>query len=65
MKRPSAKVEKVNFYPKPVDLRKSINGFAALAESWISRSPYSTLCFSFSLKGPETASGFCIGNATA
>jgi hypothetical protein len=30
MMRPDAKVEKVHLYPKPVDLRKSIDGLAAL-----------------------------------
>ncbi|MFJ2540739.1 IS66 family insertion sequence element accessory protein TnpB [Pseudomonas sp. NPDC087614] len=30
--RPDAKVEKVYLYPKPVDLRKSIDGLAALVE---------------------------------
>ncbi|WP_257214227.1 hypothetical protein [Pseudomonas amygdali] len=32
MMRPDAKVEKVYLYPKPVDVRKSIDGLAALVE---------------------------------
>lgn len=32
MMRPDAKVEKVYFYPKPIDFRKSIDGLAALVE---------------------------------
>lgn len=32
MMRPNASVEKVYLYPKPVDLRKSIDGLAALVE---------------------------------
>ena len=46
MMRPDGKVEKVYLYPKPVDFRKSIDGLAPWS-SWISKSPYSILCFLF------------------
>lgn len=32
MMRPNARVQKVYLYPKPVDLRKSINGLATLVQ---------------------------------
>ena len=39
MMRPDAKVEKVDYYPKPVDFRKSIDGLTALVECKRSMNP--------------------------
>jgi hypothetical protein len=46
MMRPSASVEKMYLYPKPVDFRKSIDGLVALVEL-DSKSLCSTPCSSF------------------
>ncbi len=51
MMRPDANVEKMYLYPKPVDVRKSIDGLAALVEldiRWRSSTPC-ILCSSTSL----------------
>lgn len=44
MMRPDAKVEKVYFYPNPMDFLKSIDGLAALVELGISTKKTLTSC---------------------
>ncbi|MEH6359069.1 MAG: IS66 family insertion sequence element accessory protein TnpB [Pseudomonadales bacterium] len=47
MMRPSAKVEKVYLYPKPVDFRKSIDGLSALVELDIKAAVFDPVLFVF------------------
>lgn len=47
MMRPDTKVEKVYRYPKPVDIRKSIDGLAALAELDIKVAVFDPVLFVF------------------
>ena len=64
MMRPDAKVEKVYLYPKPMDLRKSIDGLTALVELDIKVAVFDPVLFVFSTR-TVIGSRCCIGSATA
>lgn len=63
MMRPDAKVEKVYLYPKPVDLRKSIDGLASLVELDIKVAVFDPVLFVFLNRARNRVrirNGFCL-----
>ena len=64
MMRPDAKVEKVYLYPKSVNLRKSIDGLAALVELDIKVAVFDPVLFVF-LNRSRNRVKSSIGSATA
>ncbi|WKW30618.1 IS66 family insertion sequence element accessory protein TnpB [Pseudomonas viridiflava] len=67
MMRPEAKVEKLYLYPRPVDFRKSIDGFSSLIALEIKVSVFDPVLFVFLDKSRNRVkilywerNGFCV-----